>query len=113
VIQPPALSKEMQQLQKAIRTLQIDAPNLPELDELRKATASLQRLHINTQFLDSLRSLRHTIERANTTKQWKGLFEAANSMKALRNQIAHFAPTSEQRQANRPAYSLNEEDDDA
>lgn len=113
VIQPPAISKEMQQLQKAIRTLQIDAPTLPELDELRKATASLQRFHIDTQFLDNLRSLRHTIERANITEQWKGIFEAASSMKALRNQIAHLKPTSEQRQANRPAYSLNEEDDDA
>ena len=111
VIQPPAIGKEMQQLQKAIRALQIDAPTLPELDDLRKATASIQRLQIDTRFLDNLRSLRHTIERANITQQWKGIFKAANSMKALRNQIAHFKPTSEQRSANRPAYSLDEDDD--
>lgn len=113
VIQPPAIGKEMQKLQKAIRALQIDAPTLPELDDLRKATASIQRLQIDTRFLDNLRSLRHTIERANITQQWKGIFEAANRMKALRNQIAHFEPTSEQRSANRPAYSLDEEDEDA
>ncbi|MFN4170060.1 MAG: helix-turn-helix domain-containing protein, partial [Pannonibacter phragmitetus] len=68
VIQPPAIGKEMQRLQKAVRALQIEAPGLPELEELRKATASLQRLQIDTRFLDSLRSLRHTIERANITE---------------------------------------------
>ncbi|SIR15644.1 Helix-turn-helix domain-containing protein [Rhizobium sp. RU33A] len=113
VIQSTAIDKEMQRLQKAIRTLQIEAPALPELQDLRKAIASIQRLQIDTRFLDSLRSLRRTIERANLTQQWNGIFDAANGMKALRNKIAHFAPTSEQRNANRPAYSLDEEDDDA
>ncbi len=113
VIQPPAIGKEMQQLQKAVRALQIDAPSLPELDELRKATASLQRLQIDTRFLDHLRSLRQTIDHAKLTEHWKGISDATNSMRALRNQIAHFEPTSEQRNANRPAYSLDEEDDDA
>ncbi|KND19387.1 hypothetical protein ADZ37_10365 [Pannonibacter phragmitetus] len=113
VIQPPAIGKEMQRLQKAVRALQIEAPGLPELEELRKATASLQRLQIDTRFLDSLRSLRHAIERANITEQGKGILEAASSMRALRTQIAHFEPASEQRNANRPAYSLYEEDGDA
>ncbi|ALV28469.1 helix-turn-helix domain-containing protein [Pannonibacter phragmitetus] len=113
VIQPPAIGKEMQRLQKAVRALQIEAPGLPELDELRKATASLQRLQIDTRFLDSLRSLRHAIERANITEQGGGILEAASSMRALRTQIAHFEPASEQRNANRPAYSLYEEDGDA
>ncbi|MBP1853597.1 helix-turn-helix domain-containing protein [Rhizobium halophytocola] len=113
VIQPPAIGKEMQQLQKAVRALQIEAPSLPELDELRKATASLQRLQIDTRFLDNLRSLRQTIDQARLTEHWKGILDATNSMKALRNQIAHFEPRSEQRNANRPAYSLDEEDDDA
>jgi transcriptional regulator with XRE-family HTH domain len=113
VIQPPAISKEMQQLQKAIRALQIEVPTLPELDDLRKATASIQRLQIDTRFLDNLRTLRHTIERSSVSDQWKGISKAANSMNVLRNQIAHFGSTSEQRSANRPAYSLDEEDDDA
>lgn len=113
VIQSTAIDKEMQRLQKAIRTLQIEAPALPELQDLRKALASIQRLQVDTRFLDNLRSLRRTIERANITEQWNGIFDAANGMKALRNQIAHFGPTSEQRNANRPAYSLDEEDDDA
>lgn len=113
VIQSTPIDKEMQRLQKAIRTLQIEAPALPELQDLRKALASIQRLQVDTRFLDNLRSLRRTIERANITEQWNGIFDAANGMKALRNQIAHFGPTSEQRNANRPAYSLDEEDDDA
>ena len=113
VIQPPAIGKEMQRLQKAVRALQIEAPNLPELEELRKATASLQRLQIDTRFLDALRSLRHTIERANITEQGRGMLEAASSMRALRTQIVHFKPASEQRNANRPAYSLDDEDGDA
>ena len=113
VIQPPAIAKEMQQLQKAIRALQIEAPTLQEVDELRKATASLQRFHIDTRFLDSLRSVRHIIERVNIAEQSEGIFNAVNSIKALRNQIAHFEPTSEQRRANRPAYSLDEDGGDA
>lgn len=111
--QPPSIGKEMQLLQKAVRAIQIDAPMLPELDELRKATASLQRLPIDTRFLANLRSLRQTIERAKMTGQWKGILDAAKGMRALRNQIAHCAPTTGQRNANRPAYSLDEEDDDA
>ncbi|MFL0694483.1 MAG: helix-turn-helix domain-containing protein [Agrobacterium tumefaciens] len=113
VIQPPAINKEMQRLQKAVRALQIEAPTLPELDELRKATAALQRLQIDTRFLGNLRSLRKMIDHARLTEHWKGILDATNSMKALRNQIAQFEPTSEQRSANRPAYSLDEEDDDA
>ncbi|ODS51585.1 MAG: hypothetical protein ABS40_20455 [Agrobacterium sp. SCN 61-19] len=113
VIQPPAINKEMQRLQKAVRALQIEAPTLPELDELRKATAAFQRLQIDTRFLGNLRSLRQMIDHARLTEHWKGILDATNSMRALRNQIAQFEPTSEQRSANRPAYSLDEEDDDA
>ncbi|RAL98944.1 MULTISPECIES: helix-turn-helix transcriptional regulator [Agrobacterium] len=113
VIQAPAIGKEMHRLQKAIRTLQIEAPTLPELDELRKAMASLQRMQIDTRFLDNLRSLRQTIDHAKLTEHRTGILNATNSMRALRNQIAHFEPTSEQRNANRPAYSLDEKDDDA
>jgi transcriptional regulator with XRE-family HTH domain len=113
VVQPPAIGKEMQQLKKAIRALQIEAPTLPELDELRKVTASLQRIQIDARFLNHLRSLRQKIDHAKLTEHRKGILDATNSMKALRNQIAHFEPTSEQRSANRPAYSLDEEDDDA
>ncbi|PZU71190.1 MAG: XRE family transcriptional regulator [Rhizobium sp.] len=113
VIQAPAIGKEMHRLQKAIRTLQIEAPTLLELDELRKAMASLQRMQIDTRFLDNLRSLRQTIDHAKLTEHRTGILNATNSMRALRNQIAHFEPTSEQRNANRPAYSLDEKDDDA
>lgn len=113
VIQPPSIGKEMQRLQKAIRLVQIDAPTLPQLEELRKAFASIQRLQIEPRFLDNLRSVRNMIERAQTAEHWKGLTDAAQNMKALRNQIAHFEPTTEKRGASRPAYSLDEEDDDA
>lgn len=113
VTQPPAINKEMQRLQKAVRAIQIEAPTLPELDELRKATAALQRLQIDTRFLGNLRSLRQMIDHARLTEHWKGILDATSSMRALRNQIAQFEPTSEQRSANRPAYSLDEEDDDA
>ena len=43
----------------------------------------------------------------------KSIFEAANSVKALLNQIAHCEPTKEHRNVNPPAASLDEEDDDA
>lgn len=112
-VQPPAIAKEMQKLQKAIRALQIEAPFPQEVDQLRKATASLQRFHIDTRFLDGLRSLRQIIERASFTEQRQSILDAANSVKALRSQIADFEPTSEQRSADRPAYSLDEDDIDA
>lgn len=112
VIQPPSIGKEMQQLQKAIRALQINVPTLPQLDELRKAAASIQRLRIDKRFVKQLRVVRNTIEHAQMTNHWKDLSDAADNMKALRNQIAQFEPTTEKRGANRPAYSLDEEDDD-
>lgn len=113
VSQPPSIGREMQQLQKLIRAIHVETPTLPQLDELRKATASLQRLQIDTRFLDDLRSLRRSIERAQLADHWKGLSNATDDMKALRNKIAHFKPPTEQPSANRPAYSLDEEDDDA
>lgn len=113
VSQPAAIGKEMQQLQKAIRAIQIDTPAFPQLDELRKEAASLQRLQIDTRFLGDLRSLRQSIERAQPTDHGKELLNATENIKALRNKIARFKPPTEQRSANRPAYSLDEEDDDA
>lgn len=113
VVQPPSVGKEMLLLQKAVRGIQIDVPTLPELDELRKAAASLQRLRIDPRFLDNLRSLRQTIERAKMTGHWSELWDATKSMRALRNQIAHLEPTTAERSVNRPAYSLDAEDDDA
>ncbi len=113
VIQPPSIGKEMQRLQKAIRSIQIGAPTLPQLEEVRKTFASIQRLQIEPRFLDNLRSVRNAIERARTAEHWKGMTDAAQNMKALRNQIAHFEPTTEKRGASRPAYSLDEEDGDA
>lgn len=113
VIQPPSIGKEMQRLQKAIRLVQIDAPTLPQLEELRKAFASIQRLQIEPRFLDSLRSVRNAIERAQTAQHWQGITDAAQNMKALRNQIAQFEPETERRGVSIPTYSLDEEDDDA
>lgn len=113
VSQPPAIGKEMQQLQKAIRAIQIDTPAFPQLDELRKEAASLQRLQIDTRFLGDLRSLRQSIERAQRKDHGKELLNATENIKALRNKIARFKPPTEQRSANHPAYSLDEADDDA
>lgn len=113
VVQPPTIGKEMQQLRKAIRSIQIEKPTLPQVDELRRVFASLQRVHIHPRFSKELYSVRVFIERSQSVGRWHALVDAANMMKSLRNQIAHFEPTTEQRSANRPAYSLDEEDDDA
>jgi transcriptional regulator with XRE-family HTH domain len=112
-VQPPAIGKEMQRLRKAIRSIQIDTPTQPLLEEVRKGFASIQRLEIDPRFVDDLRSVRNAIERAGRAEHWQGLSEAADGMKALRSRIADFTPTTEQRNPSRPAYSLDEEDDDA
>ncbi|MBC2775411.1 hypothetical protein H6M51_21340 [Rhizobium sp. AQ_MP] len=109
---PPAIGKELQKLQNAIRALQVDAPAFPEFDALRKAGASLQRLQIDARFLGLLRSARKAIERANVSEGWRGIADATNSVKALRNQIVNFGQTNQQPQANRPAYSLDDEEED-
>ncbi len=111
-LKPPAIGKELQKLQNAIRALQIDAPAFPELDALRKAGASLQRLQIDARFLGLLRSARKAIERANVSEGWREIADATNSVKALHNQIVSFGQTNQQPQANRPAYSLDDEEDD-
>lgn len=113
IVQPPSIRREMQRLQKAIRTLQIAMPAVPQLDELRKAATSIQRFQIDTRFLDKLREVRNAIERARVSDHGKDLTDAISKMKALRNHIADFGSAIEQRSANRPAYSLDQEDDDA
>lgn len=111
-LKPPAIGKELQKLQNAIRALQIDAPAFPELDALRKAGASLQRLQIDARFLGLLRSARKAIERANVSEGWRDIADATNSVKALHNQIVSIGQTNQQPQANRPAYSLDDEEED-
>lgn len=111
-LQSVAVGKELQRLQETIRSIQVEVPKAPHLEELRKTYAVLQSLRIDTRYLDSLRNVRATIERAKASQDhWKAVTEAVRNMQLLRNQIVHALPKSESRDAPRPAYTLDEDDD--
>jgi transcriptional regulator with XRE-family HTH domain len=110
----PAIGKALNQIQDAIRAIQIQAPQLPNLEELKRAAAAINAMPVPKDYLKSLRNIRSAVEHITQShEQIRAATEAACAITSLRNQIAHAIPQIERPDAPRPAYSLDEEDDDA
>lgn len=106
----PASLEEIRHLGDTLRELQVKLPARPELDSLRKAYAALKSLNLDHTALARIRQINQTLQ-ANTG-HWKSITDAAKSITALRNQIAHAPTRQEAPSAAKPAYSLDDEDDE-
>jgi transcriptional regulator with XRE-family HTH domain len=80
---------------------------------LRKHLDDINRYRDMLQQTDALRHIRSTLERVENVGSLKALQQAAKEAQRVRNMVVH-APSKTQGEPpeSRPAYSLDEEDDD-
>ncbi len=109
-----AAQREMERINDVIRNLQISMPKFEGVDQIRKSFADLQRLKLPVLEPEGLRELRHAMEEmTRPAKQLAAMNKSISLMRTIRNKAAH-APMPDTADAPpRPAYSLDEEDDDA
>jgi len=105
----PAGLEEIRQLGDTLRDLQVKLPARPELDAIRKAYAALKPLNLDRSALARIREINQSLQ--TTTDRWGSITNAAKRITALRNQIVHAQAQQESPSAARPAYSLDDEDD--
>lgn len=105
--------KEMQRINEVMRNLQIRLPNLDGLLEMKRAFADIQRVQMPALDPEALKRLRLTMEQINRpTKQMTALTTSLKLLRTIRNKAIHGPISGAEEAASRPAYSLDEEDDD-
>lgn len=109
-----AAQKEIQRISETLRGLQIKTPNLEGLQQLQKSFLDLQRFRVPTLDLRGLKQLRQAMEQINRPAQeMAALSQSIKLMQAVRNKAAHGPLPDAGDTPSRPAYSLDEEDEDA
>jgi transcriptional regulator with XRE-family HTH domain len=109
-----AAQKEIQRISETMRGLQIKAPNLEGLQQLQKSFSDLQRFRVPTLDLKGLKQLRRALEQiSRPTQEMAALSQSIKLMQSVRNKAAHGPVRNDDDTPSRPAYSLDEEDDDA
>lgn len=104
--------KELNRISDTLRALQVEMPALEGLGQLQKSFADLQRFRQQTIEPDILRNLRKTIDQIQVpTRSLEAVTRSQEAMKALRNQLAHAPIASKPDNRQKPAYSLDEDDD--
>lgn len=105
-------SKELNRISDTLRSLQVEMPALEGLGQLQKSFADLQRFRPQTVEPDILRNLRKTIDQIQVpTRSLEAVMRSQEAMKALRNQLVHAPIASKPDNRQKPAYSLDEDDD--
>ena len=105
-------SKELNRISDTLRALQVEMPALEGLGQLQKSFADLQRFRPQTIEPDILRNLRKTIDQIQVpTRSLEAVMRSQEAMKALRNQLARAPIASKPDNRQKPAYSLDEDDD--
>ena len=105
-------SKELNRISDTLRALQVEMPALEGLRQLQKSFADLQRFRPQTVEPDILRNLRKTIDQIQVpTRSLEAVMRSQEAMKALRNQLVHAPIASKPDNRQKPAYSLDEDDD--
>jgi transcriptional regulator with XRE-family HTH domain len=108
-----AIQKAIQQMNETMRGLQISVPKLDGLAKLQKSIADLHRFGVPTLDLDALKRLQQTMEQIkHPAKQIAATNESLKLLQTIRNKVAHSPENDTKEAVPRPAYSLDEEDDD-
>ena len=103
-----------QKIADAIRSIQINMPNLERFQQLQQSFAELHRFKLPMLDTTALKKLHQTIEQINRpTKEITALNESIDLMRVIRNKAAHDLRPDREYAPSRPAYTLDEEDDDA
>lgn len=106
--------KEIRRISETMRGLQVKTPNLEGLQQLQKSFSDLQRFRVPTLDLSGLKQLRQVMEQISLpAKEMAALSQSIKLMQAVRDKAAHGPLSGADDTSSRPAYSLDEEDEDA
>ncbi|WP_010517589.1 helix-turn-helix domain-containing protein [Komagataeibacter oboediens] len=109
-----AIQKEMQRISETMRGIQMSMPDLEGLQRLQKSISDLHRFRVSMLDLEEMKKLRHIIEQIGRPgKEMVSLNESLKIMRTIRNKASHDPLPDSGDTLSRPAYSLDEEDDDA
>lgn len=107
-----AAMKEANRIGETLRLLQVKVPKLERIAQLQKSFADIQRLQLQFAKPEALKQLRRTIEQIQKPgKELEAIARSEKAMKALRNALAHGAPHIADGVDQKPAYTLDEDDD--
>ena len=108
-------ANELQRLQEIASRMQHIIPNSAQLEQLQKAVSVATNFKIDPAHYEAIRRATESMSRAmvnpETQKMMEAVRRAAESMQTVRNQLVHALPTPAQRP--RPAYTLDDGDNDA
>ncbi|WP_417329421.1 helix-turn-helix domain-containing protein [Halomonas cupida] len=107
-----AAAKELNRVGEVLRSLQTAAPALEEITHLQKSFAELQRFSSQFEGPEALKRLRNSLEQIHKPREeLDAIMRCAREMQALRNTLAHRIPSITDATEQKPAYSLDEDDD--
>ena len=112
---PPAgpTLKQLNQLRKTLDNITKSHSALKELAQLQHQVRGLQRFELSKDELDTLSDVNRALQTlGDNTKSRDLLNQALAQIHSLRNALAHSFADLPQTDSARPAYSLEEEEDD-
>jgi transcriptional regulator with XRE-family HTH domain len=104
-----ARANVLNRMQAAVTRLNRLHQDAPELDRLNQTLRELANFRLGNSDLETIRRVADRLMKVQTRgNALPIILSASNQLRELRNRIAHAVP-----EAPRPAYALDEEDDDA
>lgn len=104
--------KEINRISETLRSLQVKMPALDGIAQLQKNFADLQRFRLVNIQPETFRNLRKTLEKIQEpSRSLQAINQSQQTIKSLRNQLAHTPSMPQSEDRPRPAYSLDEDDD--
>lgn len=104
-----ARANVLNRMQAAVTRLNRLHQDAPELDRLNQTLRELANFRLGNSDLETIRRVADRLMKVQTRgNALPIILSASNQLRELRNRIAHAVP-----EAPRPAYELDEEDDDA
>ena len=108
-------ANELQRLQDIAARMQHIIPNFAQLEQLQKAASVAANFKLVPAQFEAIRrateSMRRAMANPETQKMMETVRRAAESVQQVRNQLVHALPTPAQ--LSRPAYTLEDGDNDA
>ena len=108
-----AVQKELKRIENTVASLVRENPTNKQLAQFQSQARELQRLHVPDSYLETIRETEKTLRSIQKhTDSLEMVGKTLSEFQRLRNSLAHEFAKSTQFEVVRPAYSLDETDND-
>ena len=108
-----AVQKELKRIENTVASLVRENPTNKQLAQFKSQARELQRLHVPDSYLETIRETEKTLRSIQKhTDSLEMVAKTLSEFQRLRNSLAHEFVKSTQFEVVRPAYSLDETDND-